>query len=269
MEIFLSSNIHLLRKRRKRTQDDVAFSTRISRSNYTSIENGKSFPSIEVLLTFSDYFSISVDTLLRIDLSKLSEFQLSELERGNDVFIRGTHLRILSKSTDKEDVENIELVTEKAKAGYTSGYSDPEYIGELPKFQLPFLSKNKKYRAFQITGDSMLPIPDGSWITGEYIQDWHNIQSGKPYIILTLTDGIVFKIIDNLIQHKGKLRLYSLNPVYKPYDVRVPDIKEVWNFTNFISSQVPELGNSVEDLNKKLIDLTREVETIKRKINPT
>ncbi len=266
MEIFLSSNILLLRKRRKRTQEDVAIITKISRSNYTSIEIGKSFPSLEVLLAFSDYFNISVDTLLRIDLKRLSEFQLSELERGNDAYIRGSQLRILSKTTNIQDEENIELVPEKAKAGYAAGYSDLEYINNLPKFQLPFLSKNKKYRSFQITGDSMLPISEGSWITGEFIQDWYTIQSGKAFIILTINDGIIFKIVDNLIQDEGRLRLYSLNSFYKPFDVPVPDIKEVWRFINFISSEIPDSGNYSDNLNQKIFDLSREVETIKRQI---
>ena len=160
MEIFLAANILLLRKRKKRTQDVVAFAVNVKRSTYTGIEIGNSFPGIEVLINLSNYFGVSIDTLLRVDLRKFSEFQLSELERGNDVYIRGTHLRVLSKTTDHLDTENIELVPEKAKAGYMAGYADPEYINELPKFQLPFLSKNKKYRSFQITGDSMLPIPE-------------------------------------------------------------------------------------------------------------
>ena len=266
MEIFLASNILLLRKRRKRTQDDVANAINIKRSTYTGIEIGNAFPSIEGIIGLSNYFAISLDTLLKIDLSKLSEFQLSELERGNDVFIRGSQLRILSKTTDKRDNENIELVPEKAKAGYATGFADPEYISDLPKFQLPFLSKNKKYRSFQITGDSMLPIQENSFITGEYIQDWHIIQSGKPYIILTINDGVVFKIVDNLIQNEGVLRLYSLNPLYQPYDVPVVDIKEVWKFINFISSDIPDSGNSGENLNKKVLDLTREVDNIKRQM---
>jgi hypothetical protein len=63
----------------------------------------------------------------------------------------------------------------------------------LPGFQLPFLSKQKKYRTFQLSGDSMLPIPDGSWVTGEYLQDWNDIISGNAYIVFTIDDGIVFK----------------------------------------------------------------------------
>lgn len=267
MEIFLSSNIQLLRKRRRRTQDDVATAISIKRPTYTGIEVGNAFPSIEVLVNISNYFGVSIDTLLKVDLSKLSAYQISELERGSDVYIRGSQLRILSKTTDKKNLENIELVPEKAKAGYSTGFADPEYINELPKFQLPFLSKNKKYRAFQITGDSMLPIPEGSWITGEFIQDWHTIQSGKPYIILTVNDGIVFKIVDNLIQDEGLLRLYSLNSLYKPYDVPIPDIKEVWRFINYINSEIPAAESTGDNLNQKIFELTREVEAIKRQIS--
>ncbi len=54
---------------------------------------------------------------------------------------------------------------EKAKAGYKGGFADPDYIRVLPTFQLPFLSRDKKYRTFQISGDSMLPIPDESFVT--------------------------------------------------------------------------------------------------------
>ena len=266
MEIFLSSNIQLLRKRKRKTQTDVASVICVKRTSYTGIEIGNTFPSIEVLVNISNYFGVSIDTLLKVDLSKLSPYQLSELERGSDVFVRGSQLRILSKTTDKKNNENIELVPEKAKAGYSTGFADPEYINELPKFQLPFLYKNKKYRAFQITGDSMLPIPEGSWITCEFIQDWHTIQSGKPYIILTVNDGIVFKIVDNLIQDEGLLRLYSLNSLYKPYDVPVPDIKEVWRFVNSISSDIPIANNSNENLNQKILELTREVGAIKLQI---
>ncbi len=267
MEVFLSSNIVLLRKRKKKTQDDVALAISIKRATYAGIEVGNSFPSIEVLINISNYFGVSIDTLLKVDLSTLSAYHLSELERGSDVYIRGSQLRILSKTTDKKNLENIELVPEKAKAGYSTGFADLEYINELPKFQFPFLSKNKKYRAFQITGDSMLPIPDGSWVTGEFIQDWHTIKSGKPYIILTVNDGIVFKIVDNLIQDEGLLRLYSLNSLYKSYDVPIPDIKEVWQFVNAISSEIPAAENSGDNLNQKIFELTREVEAIKRQIN--
>jgi transcriptional regulator with XRE-family HTH domain len=266
MEFYLTSNIKLLRKRRKRTQDDVATAINIKRATYCGLEIGNSLPSIETLVALSDYFRVAIDTLLKIDLQKLSEFQLSELEKGNDVFIRGSNLRVLATTVNAKNVENIELVPEKAKAGYSTGYADPEYINELPKFQLPFLSKQKKYRTFQITGDSMLPVPDGAWITGEFVQDWHTINSGQPYIILTINDGVVFKIVDNLIQDEGKLRLFSLNQFYKPFDVSINDIKEVWKFIHFISNEIPEQNVSETTLGKMVFELKKDLDQLKQNL---
>jgi hypothetical protein len=90
-----------------------------------------------------------MDTLVRVDLTALSESQLSELENGFDVYVRGSRLRILATTVDLANRDNIELVGEKAKAGYKRGYADPEYIRELPVFQLPFLSSERKYRTFK------------------------------------------------------------------------------------------------------------------------
>ncbi|MFW5707587.1 MAG: XRE family transcriptional regulator [Bacteroidota bacterium] len=266
MELHFAGNLKLLRKRRKRTQDDVSFSTHIKRPTLSGYENSGVLPSVENLLALSDYFGVAADTLLRVDLGRLSEFQLSQLERGNDVYVRGSNIRVLATTIDNHNRENIELVGEKAKAGYTTGFADPEYIKELPRFQLPFLSHNKKYRSFQVSGDSMLPIPEGAWITGEFVQDWNDIASGKPYIILTLNDGVVFKIVENQLQERGVLRLYSLNTLYKPYEVGVSDVREVWRFRNFISEDIPADMPATQSLTRMVMDLRRDVDEIKQKI---
>ncbi|MFP4367595.1 MAG: XRE family transcriptional regulator [Bacteroidales bacterium] len=262
-----SSNIKYLRKRRKRTQEDVAFVLGLKRSTLNNYENGQTIPNATVLMAFSDYYKIAIDTLLRIDLSRLSEHQLLELERGNDVYIRGSGLRVLATTVNSSNEENIELVNEKAKAGYVTGYADPEYIKDLPVFRLPFLSANRKYRSFQVTGDSMLPLPDGSWVTGEFVGDWHTIISGRPYIILTLNDGVVFKIADNLIGSEGALRLYSLNPFYEPYDLPVGEIREVWRFVNFISTELPATETTDRATRRMMAELKNELKLIRKKLD--
>ena len=170
--MFLITNIRFLRKRKKRTQDEVATYLGMKRSTYSGYENGIAEPGIKELKSFSAYFGISMDTMVNVNLAGLSESQLYQIETGFDHYIRGNQLRILATTVDKNNIDNIELVSEKAKAGYKRGYSDPEYIRELPVFQLPFLSPQRKYRTFQISGDSMLPIPDGAYITGEFVENW-------------------------------------------------------------------------------------------------
>jgi phage repressor protein C with HTH and peptisase S24 domain len=207
-----------------------------------------------------------VDTLIKIDLTQLTESQLFELEKGNDIFVKGSGIRILATTVDSKNNENIELVPEKAKAGYATGFADPDYIKELPVFTLPFLSKQKKYRTFQLKGDSMLPIPDGSWVTGEFVQNWNDIVTGHGYIIFTLDDGIVFKIAENQIETNGKLVLYSLNPMYEPYEVSTSEIKEIWKFVNYISAEIPEPIVPSDTLLKTVAGLKRDMIWMKKRM---
>jgi transcriptional regulator with XRE-family HTH domain len=264
--MYFTSNIKFLRKRRGRTQDDVAVALNLKRSTLSGYENGVAQPGIDILVSFSGYFNMSIDTLLKIDMTRLSESQLGELERGYDAYVKGSNLRVLTTTVNHENRENIELVAEKAKAGYTTGYADPEYIGELPVFSLPFLSDKKKYRTFQLKGDSMLPIPDGSWVTGEFLQDWMNIKTGKAYIVFTLNDGIVFKILENNISKDGKLVLFSLNPLYEPYEVHINEVKEIWKFVNYISNELPEPVLPEKQIFQSIAIMKTDLERIKAKL---
>src|SRR5690606_38332737 len=90
--------------------------------------------------------------------------------RGN-----AASVRVLSITVDGDDKENIELVPIKASAGYLNGYADPEYIAELPKFSLPMFRQGT-YRAFEIKGDSMLPLQSGSVVIAEYVENWSEIK---------------------------------------------------------------------------------------------
>ena len=191
---------------------------------------------------------------------------MGEIERGHDVYIRGSQLRVLSTTVDRRNRENIEMVPEKAKAGYATGFADPEFIRDLPVFQLPFLSRQKKYRTFQLNGDSMLPIPDGSYVTGEFVQDWNTLVSGHGYIVLTLDEGIVFKIVENLLETEHILRLFSLNPVYEPFEVHVSEIREIWKFVNFISSEIPDPMISPEELIKTVAGLKKDLNLLKSRM---
>lgn len=265
--IYFSPNIKLLRKRMGRTQEEVAFALGINRSTLNGYEHNVGKPNMKTLLAFSDYYSISLDTLLKVDLSNLSGSQLTELENGFDVYIRGGRIRVLATAVDSENEETIELVPEKAHAGYTRGFADTEYIRALQRFQLPFLSKNKKYRAFQISGDSMLPIPEGSWVIGEFLENWYSVKDGDACVILTIDDGIVFKLVENRIKKDKMLRLHSLNPLYEPFSIIAVDIKEIWKFVNYISSEMPEPELQEAELHKTVANLKKDVEIIKKRFS--
>jgi len=260
----LSTNLRFLRSRRRRTQDVVATELGITRSTLNNYESGVVVnPTLELLVRFSKYFRISIDTLVKIDLSKLGESQLSELERGNDVYITGSRLRVLATTIDSFNKENIEMVSHKARAGYRSGYADPDYIKKLPTFQLPILFNDRKYRMFQLSGDSMNPIPDKSWVIGEYLENWFDIKDGHAYIILTVDDGIVFKLVNNNLRKKRSMELVSLNEEFKTYEVQANEVKEVWKFCNYISSEIPDTSMQKHSIFTKIEKMEKEIGELK------
>lgn len=260
---FFSSNIRHLRNRKNRTQEDVALAMGIKRTTVNALENSISQPTLVLLQSFSKYFGIAIDTLVNIDLRQLSESQFTDLNNGFDVFIRGTKLRVIATTVDPGNNNNIEFVNEKAKAGYVTCFADPEYIGNLPVFQLPFLSKDKKYRAFTISGDSMLPIPNGSVVIGEFVQDFHDIKTGQAYLIVTMEEGIVFKVVENRIQDSCNLKLISLNTAFLPFEVPVSEIKEAWKFVCYLNTEIPEPESDMQKVFQSVKEMRIEIEQMK------
>jgi hypothetical protein len=73
-------------------------------------------------------------------------------------------------------------------------------------------------------------------------------------------------VAENKISTEGFLRLYSFNPFYEPFDVKVSEIKEIWKFVNYISSELPEPNTYNENLVNKINVLQSDVEQMKKHI---
>lgn len=257
------NNIQLLRKRKRISQEDLSKEIGIKRTSLSGYELGNSEPNFETLLKFSIFFKVSIDKLLKLNLRQVSEIYLTQLEQGVDIDITGGKLRILATTVNSDNEENIELVPVKAKAGYATGFGDPDFISVLPTFNLPFLDKNKKFRTFQISGDSMPPVSDKSWVTGEFVQNWRILKEGYPYIVVTENDGVVFKMIYDQLDKNQTLLLCSTNPIYEPYEININEVLEIWKFVNFISNEMPEPNLSRDKLNSSLLNMQKEIREIK------
>jgi transcriptional regulator with XRE-family HTH domain len=262
----IGNNLKLLRKRVRRSQEEVAQDLGLTRSTYSGYENGVAQPSLEVLVSFSDYFKVSIDDLVRKDFETYSDSDWNRLDQGLMTDVKGQRLRVLTTVVSEDNEELIELVPLKASAGYVSGYADPDYLKVLPTFHLPFLSKSKKYRSFPIKGDSMPPVVEGSFVVGEFVQNWMTIRSGTPCIVVTKDEGIVFKVAHNLLETNQSFQLCSTNTFYKPYLVHANDILEIWKFVNYISPELPEVRPDDSSLAKSLQDLQKDVHELKESL---
>lgn len=266
---FVGNNLKILRKKLKKSQEEVAIDINFSRSTYSGYENGVAQPSLENLILLSDYYRVAIDDLVRKDFKSLEDHEFDRLILGANIDSKGTKLRVLTSLVNSENEELIEMIPMKASAGYTSGYADPDYLKVLPTFNLPFLSKEKKYRSFPIKGDSMPPVVEGSYVVAEFIQNWMSIRNGTPCIIVTKDDGIVFKIVHNLLDSNQSFQLCSTNIFYEPYLVHISQIIEIWKFVNYISPELPDVKIDDTGVSKSIQDLQKEVHELKLSINKT
>ncbi|MDG4716538.1 XRE family transcriptional regulator [Winogradskyella marincola] len=223
----VAKNIRHLRKLKGLTQETLAENLKVSRSRIGSYEEGRSAPTIEFLIQLSDFFRLPIDILLRNDLTKSKDASFIEIGKQRVLFP-------ITIDADNDDL--IEIVPAKASAGYLNGYDDPEYIEQLQKIKLPFLPTGK-HRAFPIKGDSMLPMKDGAFVIGRFIEDRSDIKTGKTYVLVTLNDGMVYKRVINNIDFNGSLLLMSDNKTYNDYCVPIDEVLEIWEFTCSINTQ--------------------------------
>ncbi len=263
----VGSNLKALRKRKKFSQEDVATALNMHRSTYSGYENDVALPNIENLIAFSQFHELLIDDLIKLDFQSFSEKEWVRFENNWTYTAKGSNLRVLTTVVDNQNEELIELIPEKARAGYVSGYSDHEFIQDLPRINLPFLSKERKHRAFAINGDSMPPLPSGSIVIGEFIQDWTGIKNGTPCIIVTKTDGIVFKFVHNNLIDKKSLTLISSNAQYPPFNVNSVEIIEIWKFSAYIAKEISEVQMDSNQLNLNFRNLQYNIQRILEKLN--
>jgi transcriptional regulator with XRE-family HTH domain len=245
-------NLKYLRKLRGFTQEEFAEKLGIKRSLVGAYEEERADPRLDVLEIISDTFKISLDDLLRKDLSISGDNYLSKRRQMK-----------MAASTERNVIH---FVPVKAAAGYLAGYADSEFIDELNTFTLPMLSGGH-YRAFEIIGDSMLPTPSGSIIVGEKVDDLETVKNNMAYIVVSRNEGIVYKRIVKNNKAKNKLTLVSDNPSYQPYQVNSDDIVELWQAQSIISKVTTQQRWDVNTLANLVNNLQDQVSVMKKKLN--
>lgn len=255
----ISQNIKFLRKKKGITQQQFADEVGIKRSLVGAYEEERAEPKYELLKALAIYFDITIDDFINETIDE----KWAPKPKGNPA-----NLRVLSISVDKEDNENIEMVPMKASAGYLNGYADPEYVSKLPKFYLPMF-KQGTFRAFEIKGDSMLPIISGDIIIGEYLENWADLKSGETYIIISKNDGVVYKRVGNKFRENKKLKLISDNPVYESYEINGEDVLEIWKAKGYISTQLPQPTPepTMESLTNMMAQMQRSISNLQQSNN--
>jgi transcriptional regulator with XRE-family HTH domain len=245
-----NKNLKYLRKLRGWTQEEFAQKLRIKRSLLGAYEEERAEPRIDVLEVVCDIFKLTLDDLLRKDVS----------DNKTNYLAKRRAMKLASGRTD------IPFVPIKAAAGYLAGYADPEFVDELNTFTLPMLTGGN-YRAFEIVGDSMLPTPSGSVIVGEKVDNLDDVKNNAACIVISRNEGIVYKRVQKNGRVKNKLTLVSDNPVFHPYAINAEEVLEVWQAQVVISRMNMQQRWNMNQLADMVTNLQEQVVSLKKRMN--
>lgn len=113
----------------------------------------------------------------------------------------------------------------------------------------------------------MLPTPSGSIIVGQKADCLEDVKSNAACIVVSRSEGIVFKRVSRSGKDKSKVTLTSDNPAYQPYEVNAEDILELWQAQLVITKVAQQQRWDVGQLANLVNNLQEQVANLKKGLN--
>lgn len=167
---------------------------------------------------------------------------------------------------DTSERENMIMVPIKASAGYASNVQDTDWYSELPAFNIPLPQyKEGSYRAFQVKGDSMLPVlQPQEWVMGKGVESLRMANDNRIHVVVTSDSVLVKKLRKS--EFPDMVNLISLNRDYPVIEQPTEEIKELWEVNSKLSFDldVHEGDEAMMSLKRGLESLRDEIASIKK-----
>ena len=239
---------------------DIAGFLKLKSSTFSEILNNRSNVSAEVVANFCTEYKIDIVWLLT------GKGEMLKTEKTEEPIVKIVEGRDLVPKVVVVNEENdeafIPLVEYKAQAGYLTGYLDENYIEKLPMSNVPGLYGGT-FRMFQVKGLSMYPTPqDGSYMIGEFVDNWEYMTDNRVYIIVTINEGIIVKRVKNRIKKYKSLYCSSDNREYGNIRIPIEDVKEIWEAKMHLSFEFLDPVTNYQ----KIADLEVDVHNLKEQI---
>jgi len=240
----IGKNIKKIRGVKSLNQSDFADLFNLKRASIGAYEEGRAEPKLSTIIEIANYFGISVDDLLKKDLSV------------NDLYHFDIFRKDLIKSTKHNlrptklppTVLSIPLVSQALKADYLL---DRDSLGPMAQISLP-LAKGFDYRAFELADNSMQEQGVG-FETGDIVIafkppsfSFSKAEEGKLYLFETAED---WKLRRLLTKQKDSVTLAAVSAGFYNEDLATQSIIDLWQVERVITKNISNAISFQEQIN--------------------
>lgn len=265
----VNENIRILRTKMGLTQEKFAELLGVKRSLIGAYEEGRAFPPANNLLKLSKVFNVSLDDLVSVSFeNKIRNNQMRD-EEGTLFFSgekKDTRLANLNFESSfekfgtsgekKSDKKGIPYINSVLFEKYILNSDFGRYSQELPHLQLPFLS-GTNLMAFDAPGDFLI---ENSILICEKIQDKNYFPEGQNHLLVTKSQGFLYRRIYNQLNFKGVYLVSSDKTGIPSLEISMTDVKEIWKIEAYFSKNLPQPSLSLEGIRRKIDDLKTEID---------
>jgi phage repressor protein C with HTH and peptisase S24 domain len=180
------------------------------------------------------------------------------------MFINDDAQQQSASAPSRRSTERILYVPISAHAGYTEQFHDEVFLDELVSFSLPdYKFQHGSFRCFDIAGDSMEPsLFAGDKVVCSLVDNnnfYSSVRNNLVYVIV-MEGSVVVKRVLNQMRDRKVMTLISDNSYYKPFDVPIEDIHEIWNVEVKISPYLPSPNNIRNAFHEEMDSMKRIID---------
>lgn len=211
---YFGKNLKKIRKLKSLSQKDLADVIDLKRGTLGAYEEGRSEPKIDTIVKFANYISISIDDLLRRELT------VNELLNFNTKLT--TDESKLRKSFPK-----IPIITKNIHLDYVKYHHKESFVSNMPYVEWPLKDENKTYRAYEIVDLEMSDNKGGLYPEDIVVLEKANANDfKKEKLALVVCEDVKFR---NVIYKDEHFILKAKHPAIEDFKLPKEEVKEIWS----------------------------------------
>tara|TARA_R110002050_G_scaffold19734_1_gene56568 strand:+ start:46 stop:810 length:765 start_codon:yes stop_codon:yes gene_type:complete len=239
----IGKNIKKIRGVKGLNQSDFADLFNLKRASIGAYEEGRAEPKLSTIIEIANHFGISVDELLKKDLSVNDLYHFDIFRKD---LIKGAKHN-LRPSKIPPSLRSIPLITQFLKSEYLA---DREALLQMAQLSLP-LAKGGDYRAFELADNSMLEQGVGFGagdIIIAYKESSFNLskaEQGKIYLFETAEDWKLRRLTS---LKKELLSISATSRDYYQEEIPPTAIVDLWQIEQVITKNISSAGAFQEQI---------------------